>query len=69
MVKKKTCTITLDVDQAGNLLSVVVTSMEHHQNLFDIVKLLEKFVKDNDADKYDIICLKEFIESQNRRIC
>ena len=69
MVKKKTCTITLDVDQAGNLLSVIVTSRERHQNLSDIVGLLEKFVKDNDADKYDIICLKEFIESQNRRIC
>lgn len=69
MVKKKTCTITLDVEQAGNLLSVIVTSRERHQNLCDIVGLLEKFVKDNDADKYDIICLKEFVESQNRRIC
>lgn len=69
IVKNKTCTITLDVEQAGNLLSVIVTSRERHQNLSDIVGLLEKFVKDNDADKYDIICLKEFVESQNRRIC
>lgn len=69
MVKKKTCTITLDVDQAGNLLSVIVTSKERHQNLLEVVELLERFVKNNDADKYDTICLKEFVESQNRRIC
>lgn len=64
----KTCTITLDVEQAGNLLSVIVTSKERHRNLLDVVELLEKFVKDNDTDKYDNICLKEFVESQNRRI-
>lgn len=69
MVKKKTCTITLDVEQAGNLLSVIVTSKERHQNLLEVVELLERFVKNNDADKYDAICLKEFVESQNRRIC
>lgn len=67
-VENKTCTITLDVEQAGNLLSVIVTSKERHQDLFDMVGLLEKFVKENDPDKYDNVCLKEFIESQNRRI-
>lgn len=67
-VENKTCTITLDVEQAGNLLSVIVTSKERHRNLLDVVELLEKFVKDNDTDKYDNICLKEFVESQNRRI-
>ena len=67
-VESKTCTITLDVKQAGNLLSVIVTSKERHRNLLDVVELLEKFVKDNNPDKYDNVCLKEFIESQNRRI-
>lgn len=67
-VENKTCTITLDVEQAGSLLSVIVTSKERHQELFDMVGLLEKFVKENDPDKYDNVCLKEFIESQNRRI-
>lgn len=67
-VENKTCTITLDVEQAGNLLSVIVTSREHHRNLLNVVELLERFVKDNDPDKYDNVCLKEFVESQNRRI-
>lgn len=67
-VENKTCTITLDVEQAGNLLSVIVTSRERHRNLLDVVELLEKFVKNNDPDKYDNVCLKEFVESQNRRI-
>lgn len=67
-VENENCTITLDVEQAGNLLSVIVTSKERHQNLLDAVEVLENFVKDNDADKYDSICLKEFVESQNRRI-
>lgn len=67
-VESKTCTITLDVEQAGNLLSVIVTSKERHQNLLNVVELLERFVKDNDPDKYDNVCLKEFVESQNRRI-
>ncbi|MBQ2176057.1 MAG: hypothetical protein II453_13680 [Alphaproteobacteria bacterium] len=67
-VENKTCTVTLDVEQAGNLLSVIVTSRERHRNLLNIVELLEKFVKDNDTDKYDNVCLKEFVESQNRRI-
>lgn len=68
VTENKTCTITLDVEQAGDLLSVIVTSRERHQDLFDVVGLLEKFVKENDPDKYDNVCLKEFIESQNRRI-
>lgn len=68
VTENETCTITLDVKQAGNLLSVIVTSKERHQNLLSVVELLESFVKDNDADKYDNICLKEFVESQNRRI-
>lgn len=67
-VENKTCAITLDVKQAGNLLSVIVTSRERHRNLLNVVELLEKFVKDNDTDKYDNVCLKEFVESQNRRI-
>lgn len=67
-VESKTCTITLDVKQAGNLLSVIVTSKERHRNLLNVVELLERFVKDNDPDKYDNVCLKEFVESQNRRI-
>lgn len=67
-VESKTCTITLDVEQAGNLLSAIVTSKERHRNLLNVVELLEKFVKDNDPDKYDNVCLKEFVESQNRRI-
>lgn len=66
--ENKTCTITLDVEQAGNLLSVIVTSRERHRNLLNVVEVLEKFVKDNDPDKYDNVCLKEFVESQNRRI-
>lgn len=66
--ENKTCTITLDVEQAGNLLSVIVTSRERHRNLLNVVELLERFVKDNDPDKYDNVCLKEFVESQNRRI-
>lgn len=66
--ENKTCTITLDVEQAGNLLSVIVTSKERHQNLLDIIRPLEELVKENDPDKYDNICLKEFVESQNRRI-
>ena len=68
VAENETCTITLDVKQAGNLLSVIVTSRERHRNLLDAVEQLENFVKGNDADKYDSICLKEFVESQNRRI-
>ena len=68
VAENETCTITLDVEQAGNLLSVIVTSRERHRNLLNVVELLEKFVKDNDTDKYDNVCLKEFVESQNRRI-
>lgn len=67
-VDNKTCTITLDVEQAGNLLSVIVTSKERHQDLISVIGVLEEFVKENDPDKYDNICLKEFVESQNRRI-
>ena len=66
-VDNKTCSVTLDVKQAGNLLSVIVTSRERHENLLNVVTLLENFVKENDADKYDNVCLKEFVESQNRR--
>lgn len=68
ITKNETCTVTLDVEQAGNLLSVIVTSRERHRNLLNVVEVLEKFVKDNDPDKYDNVCLKEFVESQNRRI-
>lgn len=66
--ENKTCTITLNVEQAGNLLSVIVTSKERHQDLVSVIGVLEEFVKENDPDKYDNICLKEFVESQNRRI-
>lgn len=68
ITKNETCTVTLDVEQAGNLLSVIVTSRERYRNLLNVVEVLEKFVKDNDPDKYDNVCLKEFVESQNRRI-
>lgn len=68
VTENETCTITLDVEQAGNLLSVIVTSRERHRNLLNVVEVLERFVKDNDPDKYDNVCLKEFVESQNRRI-
>lgn len=65
--ENETCTITLDVEQADNLLSVIVTSKERYHNLCDMVKLLEKFVQENDPDKYDDICLEGFIESHNWR--
>ena len=68
VAENETCTITLDVEQAGNLLSVIVTSKERHQDLVSVIGVLEEFVKENDPDKYDNICLKEFVESQNRRI-
>ena len=68
-VENKKCAIELDVAQAGNLLSVIVTSKERHQDLISVIGVLEEFVKENDPDKYDNICLKEFVESQNRRIC
>ena len=54
-------TLTLDVEQAGDLLSSMVTSTERHRCLLEVMGELEKFVKKHDKEKHEKILMKHFI--------
>ena len=57
----KQITLTLDVEQAGDLLSSMVTSTERHECLIDVFGELEKFVEKYDKNKHEAILMKCFI--------
>ena len=57
----KEITLTLNVEQAGDLLSSMVTSTERHECLIDVFGELEKFVKKHDKHKHEAILMKCFI--------
>lgn len=57
----KQITLTLDVEQAGDLLSSLVTSTERHKCLLEPMGELEKFVKKYDKEKHEKILMKHFI--------
>lgn len=57
----KQITLTLDVEQAGDLLSSMVTSTERHECLIDVFGELEKFVEKHDKNKHEAILMKCFI--------
>lgn len=57
----KQMTLTLDVEQAGDLLSSMVTSTERHECLLEVFGELEKFVKKYDKEKHEKILMKHFI--------
>ena len=54
-------TLTLDVEQAGDLLSSIVTSTERHECLLEVLDKLEKFVKKHDKQKHEAILMKHFV--------
>lgn len=54
-------TLTLDVEQAGDLLSSIVTSTERHKCLLEAMGELENFVKKHDKEKHEKILMKYFI--------
>lgn len=54
-------TLTLDVEQAGDLLSSMVTSTERHKCLLEAFGELEKFVEKHDKNKHEKILMKCFI--------
>lgn len=54
-------TLTLDVEQAGDLLSSMVTSTERHECLLEVFGELEKFVKKYDKNKHEVILMKLLI--------
>ena len=57
----KEITLTLNVEQAGDLLSSMVTSTERHECLLEMFGELEKFVKKYDKHKHEAILMKLFI--------
>ena len=57
----KQITLTLDVEQAGDLLSSMVTSTERHECLVGVFGELEKFVEKHDKNKHEAILMKCFI--------
>lgn len=57
----KKITLTLNVEQAGDLLSSMVTSTERHKCLLEVMGELENFVKKYDKDKHEKILMKHFI--------
>lgn len=57
----KQITLTLDIEQAGDLLSTMVTSTERHECLLEVLGELEKFVKKYDKQKHEKILMKHFI--------
>lgn len=57
-------TLTLDVEQAGDLLSSMVTSTERHKCLLEVMGELEIFVKKHDKEKHEKILMKHFIRSK-----
>lgn len=57
----KQITLTLDVEQVGDLLSSMVTSTERYRCLLEVMGELEKFVKKHDKEKHEKILMKHFI--------
>lgn len=57
----KEITLTLNVEQAGDLLSSMVTSTERHECLIDVFGELEKFVEKHDKNKHEVILMKHFV--------
>lgn len=57
----KEITLTLNVEQAGDLLSTMVTSTERHKCLLEVFGELEKFVKKYDKNKHEVILMKHFV--------
>lgn len=57
----KKITLTLDVEQAGDLLSSMVTSNERHKCLLEVMGELENFVKKHDKQKHEVILMKYFV--------
>ena len=57
----KEITLTLNVEQAGDLLSSMVTSTERHECLIEVFGELEKFIKKYDKNKHEAILMKCFI--------
>lgn len=57
----KEITLILNVEQAGDLLSSMVTSTERHKCLLEVFGELEKFVKKYDKNKHEVILMKHFI--------
>ena len=57
----KEITLTLNVEQAGDLLSSLVTSTERHKCLLEVMDKLEKFVKKYDKNKHEVILMKHFV--------
>lgn len=60
----KEITLTLNVEQAGDLLSSIVTSTERHECLLEVLGELEKFVKKHDKHKHEVILMKHFVRSK-----
>ena len=60
----KEITLTLNVEQAGDLLSSMVTSTERHKCLLEVMDKLEKFVKKYDKHKHEVILMKYFVRSK-----
>lgn len=54
-------TLTLDIEQAGDLLSSMVTSTERYRCLLEVMGELEKFVKKHDKQKHEVILMKHFV--------
>lgn len=58
----KEITLTLNVEQAGELLSRIITSTERPcMCLLDVIGELEKFVKKHDKQKHEVILMKHFV--------
>ena len=57
----KEITLTLNVEQAGCLLSSMVTSTERHKCLLEVFGELEKFVEKHDKNKHEVILMKHFV--------
>lgn len=60
----KEITLILNVEQAGDLLSSMVTSTERHECLLEVLGKLENFVKKHDKNKHEIILMKHFVRSK-----
>lgn len=61
----KEITLTLNVEQAGDLLSSMVTSTERHECLLEVLGELEKFVKKYDKHKHEVILMKHFVRCKS----
>ena len=57
----KEITLTLNVEQAGDLLSSMVTSNERHKCLLEVMGELENFGKKHDKQKHEVILMNYFL--------